>query len=51
MGTISRFAVAETCLNALQYHQSECTTFEVIETEKHGPPEWAELFQSFKQNC
>ncbi len=51
MGTISRFAVAETCLNALQYPQFECTTFEVIESEKHGQPDWAELFQSLKQNC
>ena len=51
MGTVSRFAVAETCLNALQYPQSECTTFEVIETEQNGQPDWAELFLSLQQAC
>lgn len=50
-GTVSRSAVAETCWNALQFPESECTTFEVIESEKHGAPEWAELFRSLKQNC
>ena len=51
MGTISRSSVAEICLNALQYPQSECTTFEAIETEQHGQPDWAELFLSLDQTC
>jgi uncharacterized protein YbjT (DUF2867 family) len=51
MGMISRSALAETCWQALQYPQSECATFEVIETEIHGDTDWSTLFNSLKHNC
>lgn len=43
-GMISREDVAETCLQALSFPESEGRTFEVIETDKKGSPEWAALF-------
>lgn len=51
MGTISRADVAETCLYALQYPQSLCTTFEVIEADQKGKPDWKDLFSSLTPGC
>jgi uncharacterized protein YbjT (DUF2867 family) len=44
LGLISRADVAETCLQALDNPQSECATFEVIETPQDGQPDWSALF-------
>jgi uncharacterized protein YbjT (DUF2867 family) len=51
MGMISRADLAETVLNTLQYSNSECTTFEVIQSEQLGQPDWADLFHSLKPAC
>jgi len=51
MGTVSRSDVAETCLNALQYPQRLCTTFEVIEADHKGALNWSVLFSSLLQDC
>lgn len=51
MGTISRADVAETCLYALQYPQPLCTTFEVIEADQKGKPDWENLFLSIAAGC
>jgi uncharacterized protein YbjT (DUF2867 family) len=50
-GTISRADVAETCLNALQYPQRLCTTFEVIEADHKASLDWSVLFSSLLQDC
>ncbi len=46
MGTISRADLAETCIHALHYSQSLSKTFEVIEANHNGKPNWEELFSS-----
>lgn len=51
MGSISRADVAEICLNALQYPQPLCTTFEVIESDRKGEPDWKNLFTSLSSGC
>jgi len=50
-GMINRSAVAEICLNALQYPQSHCTTFEAIETDQPGRSDWIKLFTSLEPAC
>ena len=47
IGTVSRSDLAEACLHALDYPQSKCTTFEIIENgEVDGKPGWTELFSN-----
>jgi uncharacterized protein YbjT (DUF2867 family) len=50
LGMISRADLAETCLQALGCRHSERTTFEVIETDHKGPPDWSGLFSPLKND-
>ncbi len=50
LGMISRADVAETCLQALNHPQSQCATFEVIETPQDGHPDWSALFPLLKSD-
>lgn len=45
-GTVSRADLAEACLAALGHPGSSRATFEMIESERKGPPNWASLFSS-----
>lgn len=46
MGMISREDVAEAALQALNFPESEGKTFEVVEIDKKGSPDWSALFGS-----
>lgn len=46
VGTLSRSDLAEVCLQALEEPGRSPVTFEVIETEQKGLPDWAGLFAS-----
>ncbi len=47
MGMVSRSDLAEACLHALNYPESECKTFEIIEAgDQDGKPGWPTLFHS-----
>ena len=50
MGTISRDSVAETCLQALRLSSPLQITFEVIEKDHKGQPNWEQLFQSLSRD-
>lgn len=44
LGTLSREDLANTCLQALNEQQRSAVTFEVIESDQKGHPNWARLF-------
>ena len=45
-GTISRADLAEACLQALARPASARMTFELVESQAKGPPDWESLFAS-----
>jgi uncharacterized protein YbjT (DUF2867 family) len=50
LGTISRTDVAETCLYALKYPQRLGVTFEIIESDHPGQPDWAKVLSSLSKD-
>lgn len=46
VGSVSRVDLAEACLQALRHTGSGRATFEMIENEHKGPPDWRALFSS-----
>jgi len=50
LGTISRTALAETCLCAADYPQNLHITFEIIQSEEDGVQECGEIFTNLKMD-
>jgi hypothetical protein len=50
LGTISRKALAETCLCAADYPQNLHMTFEIIESEEYGYQGCGEIFSNLEMD-
>lgn len=50
LGTISRTALAETCLCAADYPENLHITFEIVESEEYGVQNCGEIFTSLKMD-